>query len=82
MNALHFAAVYGLVDSARLLLRAGIDADVKNDKGQTAGDIARERRDAVVELLADGVSEELQSYYTDRIQAINALVAMLEDAGR
>ena len=81
MNALHFAAVYGLVDTARLLLRFGVDARVRNDKGQTAGDVARERRDSVVELLAGDVSEELESYYADRIQGLNALVAMLDAAG-
>jgi ankyrin repeat protein len=53
-TALHFAAKHGALETAKLLLGAGIDVNVKDTNGQTALDIAaRCNQGEVAHLIAD-----------------------------
>jgi len=48
-----WAAGYGRIETVTALLAAGARADLKDDRGKTAADIAREQKhEAVADLLA------------------------------
>ncbi len=48
---LHYCAMYGRTEPAKLLLRAGVDQQVQDGEKQTALDIAKQKRNSGVEDL-------------------------------
>ena len=77
-NALHHAVIYGQVDSARLLVERGVDVTARTDQGETAADVARDRRQRRMEYLAESDSEEDQARLSKSIEDYDRLVELLE----
>jgi ankyrin repeat protein len=57
LTALMWAAGYGKADTVRLLLARGADPARRDDRGKTAGDIARDGRYADVAALLERKEE-------------------------
>jgi hypothetical protein len=53
LTALMWAAGYGKVETMRALIDAGARIDAKDDRGKTAGDIARENGHAAAAGVLD-----------------------------
>jgi len=48
---LHYCALYGRTEPAKLLLRAGVDLQIQDNEKQTALDVAKQRRNKPIEDL-------------------------------
>lgn len=86
-NMLHWAASYGYPDVVSLLVRRGSNLAATNDKGETAADIVRRKRDRSIKALEDGVDaygrsveEESRPYYQESIENAGQLLAILEQS--
>ena len=77
-NMLHWASLYGMVDGARLLLERGIDPGAETLQGQTALDIALDRRQRRMEALEEVESEEHRIQLAETLTKINEMIALLE----
>jgi len=69
-TALHMAAEQGHIEIVKLLLEAGADANITNDKGSSALDIAVSNDRIDISLLLDGSS---QKFHDSIIQRMGAL---------
>ena len=77
-NMLHWASLYGMVDGARLLLERGIDTGAKTLQGQTALDIAVDRRQRRMEALEEVESEEHRIQLAETLTKIDEMIELLE----
>ena len=77
-NLLHWASLYGMVDGARLLLEQGVDTGAKTLQGQTALDIAVDRRQRRMEALEEVESEDHRTQLAETLTKINEMIALLE----
>ena len=85
-NMLHWAASYQYPDVVSLLVGRGSNLAATNDKGETAADIVRRRRDRAVKALEDGVDAygravagESRAYYQESVEKAGQLLAILEE---
>lgn len=80
-NALHWAASYGYLGNARVLIEYGVDKSIKTSDGETAAQIvqrALDRRLLLIEQNSSQLSETQLAEIDEKVREMEGLVALLE----
>ena len=80
-NALHWAALYGYLSNAKILVDHGVDVATLNSDGETAVDVvrrARDRRQASYEQQKDEIDPKYIEEIENGLADMDSLIAVLE----